>query len=400
MERSLEYMGLTPGTKMTDVQIDKVFIGSCTNSRIEDLRAAATVLAGRKVAANVKHAMVVPGSGVVRNQAVSEGIDKIFIEAGFDWREPGCSMCLGMNPDQLGAQERCASTSNRNFEGRQGKGGRTHLVSPTMAAAAAIAGKLADVREYTAEARKLAAEPSDSKQFLRPAPEPTAPEGPGPLVEAATAAEGMAKFVQLSGVAAPLDMQNVDTDMIIPKQFLKTVKRSGLGTALFDALRYGSDGAELPDFVLNRAPYRDAVVLVAGDNFGCGSSREHAPWALLDFGIRCVISTSFAEIFFNNCFKNGMLPITLAEDVVQRIMAHAEAGGSVAVDLPAQTVTLVGTDAAPITFEVDEFRKHCLVNGLDDIGLTLQKERAITEFEKQRSVACPWLDGPGYVAAQ
>ncbi|WP_210530032.1 3-isopropylmalate dehydratase small subunit [Rubellimicrobium arenae] len=201
----------------------------------------------------------------------------------------------------------------------------------------------------------------------------------------------MDKFTHLSGIAAPMPLVNIDTDMIIPKQFLKTIKRSGLGVNLFDEMRYNQDGTEIADFVLNRPAYRAATILVAGDNFGCGSSREHAPWALADFGIRCVISTSFADIFFNNCFKNGILPIVLPEAERDLCMKDAEKGANarIEVDLEAQTITL--SDGQVIRFEIDPFRKHCLLNGLDDIGLTMEKAGAIAAFESQLSQARPWV---------
>jgi 3-isopropylmalate/(R)-2-methylmalate dehydratase small subunit len=177
----------------------------------------------------------------------------------------------------------------------------------------------------------------------------------------------MDKFTSLTGVAAPLPMINVDTDMIIPKQFLKTIKRTGLGKNLFDEMRYNPDGSEKPDFVLNKRAYRKASILVAGANFGCGSSREHAPWALLDFGIRCVIAPSFADIFYNNCFKNGVLPIALPQREIR------------------------GPDGGCIKFDIDPFRKHCLLNGLDDIGLTLEKAPSIESFESKNKATQPWL---------
>ena len=200
----------------------------------------------------------------------------------------------------------------------------------------------------------------------------------------------MQKFETLTGVAAPLNIVNIDTDMIIPKQFLKTIKRTGLGKSLFFEMRYTQDGQEIPDFVLNQPAYRKAEIIVAGDNFGCGSSREHAPWALLDFGIRCVISTSFADIFFNNCFKNGILPIVLPQEQVDILMADAKKGANarVTVDLPSQTVTT--SDGQTFSFEVDPHRKHCLLNGLDDIGLTLEKAAAIDSFEAKNATLRPW----------
>ena len=201
----------------------------------------------------------------------------------------------------------------------------------------------------------------------------------------------MDKFDKLTGVAAPLPQINVDTDMIIPKQFLKTIKRTGLGVNLFDEMRYEADGSEKPGFVLNQPAYRNAEILVAGDNFGCGSSREHAPWALLDFGIRCVIATSFADIFFNNCFKNGILPIVLPQAQVDVLMEDARKGANarMSVDLEAQTITT--SDGQVISFEVDAFRKHCLLNGLDDIGLTLEKAAAIDSFEATARQSRPWV---------
>ncbi|MES2435401.1 MAG: 3-isopropylmalate dehydratase small subunit [Pseudomonadota bacterium] len=200
----------------------------------------------------------------------------------------------------------------------------------------------------------------------------------------------MDKFTTLTGIAAPMALVNIDTDMIIPKQFLKTIKRSGLGVNLFDEMRYNLDGSEIADFVLNQPAYRKAEIIVAGDNFGCGSSREHAPWALLDFGIRCVISTSFADIFYNNCFKNGILPIVMPQDVVDVLMADAKKGANArqTVDLIAQTVTT--SDGQVFAFEVDGHRKHCLINGLDDIGLTLEKASAIDSFEKKNATLHPW----------
>jgi len=315
-ERSLKYMGLTPGTRMEDIPVDKVFIGSCTNARIEDLRSAVKVVlaagSNAKVAPNV-HAMIVPGSGLIKQQAEAEGLDVVFKRAGFDWREAGCSMCLGMNPDQLLPGQRCASTSNRNFEGRQGAGGRTHLMSPAMAAAAALAGKLADVRKVmrvgvqntTGGGSAGAAEIKVTSAFdylNDPVLPPPPPQGAGaPNAAAGTLADtgsanpnlslpplpspgaksSIPKFTIVKGIAAPLDMENVDTDMIIPKQFLKTLKRTGLGNALFHTLRVDPNTKERTDFVLNRAPYDKASILVVtGANFGCGSSREHAPWSL------------------------------------------------------------------------------------------------------------------------
>ncbi|RYP13052.1 hypothetical protein DL767_010925 [Monosporascus sp. MG133] len=412
-KRALEYMGLTPGTLMQDVVVDKVFIGSCTNARIEDLRAAAKIVQGKKVAPNIKHAMIVPGSGLVKQQAEKEGLDKIFTDAGFDWREAGCSMCLGMNPDILSPKERCASTSNRNFEGRQGAQGRTHLMSPMMAAACALVGKLADVRKVASAANLTSAKVTPEIDVADPTVEDMfTDEDMDHIIDApedgvasgadggsgAPATGGMPTFTQLKGIVAPMDRSNVDTDAIIPKQFLKTIKRSGLGTALFHQWRYDSEtGKENPDFILNKEPYRNAKILVVtGPNFGCGSSREHAPWALLDFGIRCIIAPSFGDIFCSNCFKNSMLPLVMDQEAIDKVVSEARAGREIEVDLPAQVVKTA--DGAELgRFDVDGFKKHCLINGLDDIGLTMQMEKKIRDFERRRTQKYPWLDGSGYL---
>jgi 3-isopropylmalate/(R)-2-methylmalate dehydratase small subunit len=201
----------------------------------------------------------------------------------------------------------------------------------------------------------------------------------------------MEKYQKLLGIAAPMPLVNIDTDMIIPKVFLKSIQRTGFGVNLFDEMRYNRDGTEIPDFVLNKPQYRDAEILIAGDNFGCGSSREHAPWAIADFGIKCIVSTSFADIFFNNCFKNGILPIVLPQEQVDILMADAEKGANarMTVDLEAQEITT--SDGVAISFEVDAFKKHCLLNGLDDIGLTMEKADSIKTFEAEMSAARPWV---------
>lgn len=406
--RALEYMGLKPGTRMEDIELDKIFIGSCTNARIEDLRAAAKIVQDKKIAKTIKRAMVVPGSGLVKEQAESEGLDRIFTDAGFEWREAGCSMCLGMNPDILSPGERCASTSNRNFEGRQGAGGRTHLMSPVMAAAAAIVGKLADVRglegptPLTEQISKLEVSEQlaeintdDDFERLLDLPEDDRHSTGIKVQESSTI---FPKFTKIKGIAAPLDRSNVDTDAIIPKQFLKTIKRTGLGSALFYDFRFNDDGSEKQEFVLNKEPYRHAKILVVtGHNFGCGSSREHAPWALLDFGIKCIIAPSYADIFFNNTFKNGMLPLVISDrPALLKIASEARSGHEIEVDLVNQRVN----DASGkklVDFTVEEFRKHCLVNGLDDIGLTMQMDDQIATFERKRTKETPWLDGTGFL---
>ena len=201
----------------------------------------------------------------------------------------------------------------------------------------------------------------------------------------------MEKFTTLTGIAAYLPMINVDTDMIIPKQYLKTIQRTGLGKALFDEMRYNTDGSEKPDFVLNKPAYRKAQILVAGDNFGCGSSREHAPWALLDFGIRAVIAPSFADIFYGNCFKNGILPIKLPQAEVDKLMDDAERGANAVITIDLEAQEIRGPDGGCIKFEVDAFKKQCLLNGWDDIGLTMRTEDKISAFEKNKAVQQPWL---------
>ena len=201
----------------------------------------------------------------------------------------------------------------------------------------------------------------------------------------------MERFTTLTGIAAPMPLVNIDTDMIIPKQFLKTIKRSGLGANLFDEMRFNDDGSEKPDFVLNKPAYRNAEIIVAGDNFGCGSSREHAPWALLDFGVRCVIAPSFADIFYNNCFKNGILPIALPQEEVDKLMEDAERGANATLTIDLEAQVIKGPDGGEIAFDVDPHRKHCLLNGLDDIGLTMEKAPSIDAFESARATSQPWV---------
>ncbi len=201
----------------------------------------------------------------------------------------------------------------------------------------------------------------------------------------------MEKFTTLTGVAAPLHMINVDTDMIIPKQFLKTIKRSGLGKHLFDEMRYDPEGNENPNFVLNKSTYRDAKIIVASENFGCGSSREHAPWALLDFGIRCIIAPSFGDIFYNNCFKNGMLPIRVSKQDLDKLMEHAKRGANTTLTVDLEDQTICGSNGGEVTFEIDAFKKQCLLEGLNEIGLTLQEVDKIERFEDGQRVSRPWL---------
>jgi len=201
----------------------------------------------------------------------------------------------------------------------------------------------------------------------------------------------MDKFNKLTGVAAPMPLINVDTDMIIPKQFLKTIKRSGLGVSLFDEMRYNDDRSEISDFVLNKPAYRETEILVAGENFGCGSSREHAPWAIKDFGIRCVIAPSFADIFYNNCFKNGILPIALPQETVDVLMKDAEKGANARMTVDLEAMTITTSDGEVISFELDDFKRTCLLEGLDDIGLTFKNVAAIDGFEARAATERPWV---------
>lgn len=201
----------------------------------------------------------------------------------------------------------------------------------------------------------------------------------------------MDKFTTLTGVAAPLPLRNIDTDMIIPKQFLKTIKRTGLGKSLFYEMRYDQEGKEIAEFVLNQAAYRKATILVTGENFGCGSSREHAPWSLLDFGIRCIIAPDFADIFYNNCFQNGILPIKLPQSEVDKLMDDASRGANATLTVDLEKQEIRGPDGGVIKFDIDPFRKHCLLNGLDAIGLTLEKNQSIEKFEQAAATSRPWL---------
>ena len=325
---------------MRDIAVDAVFVGSCTNGRIEDLRVVADVLRGRKVADGVRM-LVVPGSMRVRAQAESEGLGEIFTAAGAEWRQAGCSMCLGMNPDQLAPGERCASTSNRNFEGRQGKGGRTHLVSPAVAAATAVRGTLSVARR-----------PDDSTERR----------------------SSMEAFRTHTGIGVPLRRSNVDTDQIIPAVYLKRVTRTGFEDGLFAAWRND------PSFVLNLSPFDKGSVLVAGPDFGTGSSREHAVWALMDYGFRVVISSRFADIFRGNAGKAGLLAAEVAQDDVELLwkLIEEHPGLEITVNLQDRNI-VAGTVVVP--FKIDDYTAWRLLEGLDDIGLTLRKLDEIESYE-------------------
>ena len=299
------------------------------------------MVGGKKVAEGLR-ALVVPGSFAVKQEAEAEGLDRVFEDAGFEWRGAGCSMCLGMNPDTLNPGDRSASTSNRNFEGRQGKGGRTHLVSPAVAAATAIAGHFTTPEDL---------------QLMEP-------------------------ITVIEGTALPVDRSDVDTDQIIPAEYLKRIERTGFGPFLFAEWRKD------PDFVINDQRYADASILIAGENFGCGSSREHAPWAIEDAGFQAVIAPSFADIFRNNCTKIGLLPVELRAESVRALMDAVldDPATSIVVDLDALAVRAPGLDE---TFDMEDFTRWRLMEGLDDIGLTLRNEDKISAYEANRPTWLP-----------
>ena len=331
-----------PALPIEDIAIDRVFIGSCTNSRIEDLRAAAKVVTGYHVHSHVR-AMVVPGSQPVKAQAEQEGLDKIFLEAGFEWREPGCSMCLGMNPDILQPGERCASTSNRNFEGRQGRGGRTHLVSPRW-----------------------------------PQPQPSPATSP-------ISANGNSK-ARRSGLMQPFRVRSIPSSrrLIAPTSTptrSSPSSSSSASSAPATASSSSSTGAVRPEFFVNQPRYQGAQILVAAKNFGCGSSREHAAWALFDYGFRCVIAPSFADIFHSNAGKNGILLVTLPEKDVDHLLGQASHHEGYRLTVSLEDETIHDDHGFEAKFSIDPFRRYCLLEGLDDIGLTLRHAAALDAFE-------------------
>ncbi|CAG0907019.1 unnamed protein product [Cyprideis torosa] len=321
-EKALAYMGLKSGESLIGKKVEHVFIGSCTNSRIEDLRLVADFVKG-KTRAKHTSVMIVPGSKEVERQAIEEGLDKVFERAGFELRQPGCSACLGMNEDKVPSGAYCVSTSNRNFEGRQGPGARTILASPLTAAATAV--------------------------------------------------------------EVPLPIENIDTDQIIPARFLKSITREGFGNNLFRDWRFDKNENPQPDFVLNNPIYKGKI-LVAGKNFGCGSSREHAAWALHDYGFRIVISSFFADIFKGNALNNGLLPITVSEKVLDQIFQCIEEDPNhrFIIDVETQTLTIDSSNA--IHFELDEYKKECLIKGYDDIDYLLSIKSKIEDFEQQQVI--------------
>ncbi|KAJ4293445.1 hypothetical protein N0V90_008728 [Kalmusia sp. IMI 367209] len=447
--QALAYMGLTPGAKVEDVQVDKVFIGSCTNARIEDFRAAAQVLKGHTVAPNVRLALAVPGSGIVKRAAEEEGIDIIFKRAGFQWREAGCSMCVGLNEDALAPTERCASTSNRNFESRQGTVvAAATAIKGTLSAPPQDPSSLADVSRfqrvdvdstYSSDSETLSDEDSasttslisSSSEYSGPAStvkrvwtvvkkhvrehhdsvnqaygvyygqnvgrQSSAQPSPGHTDHAVKQSTPQPKAKPLfedniKGTVAIIDRANIDTDAIFPKQFCTTTQRTGLGHALFHNLRYNADGTPKDDFVLNRPTARNASILLAtGPNFGCGSSREHAVWALQDFGFRCVVAPSFADIFYNNAFKNGLLLAKVDAEVLARIVGEVDAGREVAISLNDEAVR--GHQGAELgSFMIPERRKMELLSGVGEIEASLVFEPQIRLFEELRGRVSPWYE--------
>ena len=402
-QRALDYMGLSRGTRMQDIEIDVVFIGSCTNSRLEDLRAAAQVAKGRTVSSRVKRALVVPGSGSVRRAAEKEGLHRVFLDAGFQWREAGCSMCCGLNEDALGALERCASTSNRNFENRQGAQGRTHLMSPAMAAAAAVTGRLTDVRDLVQAGPSSAPRDIDFELAMDQdtnndsAAQVADHHLLGPVSSSTTTLSSSIQLSsprgiqRVSGIAAPLPRANIDTDAILPVQFCKSIERSGAG--LFHAIRHLPDGSKDPSFILHQPTYASAPILVAGPNFGCGSSREHAVWALQGAGFACVIAPSFADIFYNNAITNGLLPVRItSESAMTSILGRAERGVTLVVDLVEKQVRDEAEGVVVAEFEMEEYQRQRLLTGSDRITETLQVVESIAAFEVERHQRFPWVD--------
>ena len=344
-QRSLDYMGFKPGEKILGKKVDYVFLGSCTNGRIEDFRAFASVVKGRRKADAVT-AWLVPGSWQVERQIRAEGLDKVLSEAGFELRQPGCSACLAMNEDKVPAGKYAVSTSNRNFEGRQGPGARTILAGPLVAAAAAVTGVITDPRELTGKRRK----------------------GLGVL----------------RSRCVPLRLENVDTDQIIPARFLKATTKEGFGKNLFHDWRYDKDGNKIESFVLNDPTY-GGEILVAGKNFGSGSSREHAAWAIADYGFRVVVSSFFADIHKNNELNNFVLPVVVSEEFLAELFEsiYSNPNCEVEVDLPKQTITNLETGRME-RFDINAYKKDCLINGLDDIDYLLANRSKIESYESSR----------------
>ena len=356
--KALEYMDFKPGEKLPGKPVDYVFVGSCTNGRIEDLRVFADYVKGKQKAAGVT-AWIVPGSKQVEKQAIDEGIRDTLEAAGFELRQPGCSACLAMNDDKIPAGKYCVSTSNRNFEGRQGPGARTLLAGPLVAAACAIHG-IITVPDSLQLSNSATQQLSNSFQLM------------------------INQFTTLTSTAIPLKIENVDTDQIIPARFLKATTREGFGKQLFFDWRYDAQGNPKTDFVLNSPDYTGEI-LIAGKNFGCGSSREHAAWAIYGAGFKVVISSFFADIFRNNALNNGLLPVQVSESFLAKLFQVVQSAPSttVSIDLERQTVTLTATGEQEL-FEISPYKKECLLKGYDDVDYLMSIHHKIEAFEKTR----------------
>ena len=356
--KALEYMDFKPGEKLLGKPVDYVFVGSCTNGRIEDLRVFADYVKGKQKAAGVT-AWIVPGSKQVEKQAIDEGIRDTLEAAGFELRQPGCSACLAMNDDKIPAGKYCVSTSNRNFEGRQGPGARTLLAGPLVAAACAIHG-IITVPDSLQLSNSVTQQLSNSFQLM------------------------INQFTTLTSTAIPLKIENVDTDQIIPARFLKATTREGFGKQLFFDWRYDAQGNPKTDFVLNSPDYTGEI-LIAGKNFGCGSSREHAAWAIYGAGFKVVISSFFADIFRNNALNNGLLPVQVSESFLAKLFQVVRSAPSttVSIDLERQTVTLTATGEQEL-FEISPYKKECLLKGYDDVDYLMSIHHKIEAFEKTR----------------
>lgn len=362
---ALDYTGLTPGDPIAGTPIQRVFIGSCANSRISDLRVAVRVVEGRRVASHVE-AWVIPGSQLVKRQGEAEGLDRIFREAGFQWREPGCSLCVAVNGESVAPGDHCVSTSNRNFIGRQGRDSVTHLASPAMAAAAGIAGRIVDVTSFGTRRTGM--------RVLQ-----TITRGDGP------------SFVSHTGIAAPFLRPNVDTDVIMPLNRRGASANLSPGEICFESIRYLVDGSENPDFILNRQPYREGSILLAGDNFGTGSSRESAVTGLMAFGFRSIVAPSFGEIFYTNCFANGMLPVTLGAEVIEEIADQVMLDPEVemTVDLEQNQIQRPGLDA--VSFSIDPRLRNKMLLGLRDLDEILRYSNETDAFENEDRRNRPWI---------
>lgn len=348
--KALNYMSFAPGEPMLGKKIDYIFLGSCTNGRIEDFRAFASVVKGHKKAEGIT-AWLVPGSKEVERKIEEEGLGEIIREAGFEIRQPGCSACLAMNADKVPAGKYCLSTSNRNFEGRQGTGARTILAGPLAVAAAGIRGVITDPREFVKSAV------AGSKE----------------------------KFISLTSTAVVIPVNNIDTDQIIPARFLKTTSRDSFAGKLFNDLRYKADGEPNPDFELNRM---QGKILVAGRNFGCGSSREHAAWALYDYGFRAVVSSSFADIFRNNALNNGLVPVTVSQEYLDALTAAIGKDKETKITVSLEECTISYKDGCgtlhSASFEIGPYKRECLMKGYDDIDYLVAGMDDILDFEEKR----------------